>query len=96
MSIRFAPTPASSSSRLVTGDDQVVCCTRGAAWLLPRASGAVVALPPPMHDVHNRCSSQKKLNLFRADACQRQPPVDVLPRAIVGRLRPLAARRSRR
>src|SRR5690242_3118647 len=68
-SMRFAPTPASSSRRLVRGDDHVTCCTRGLAWLLPRASGATRALPPPMHEVQSRCSSQKKLNLFFGEAC---------------------------
>jgi hypothetical protein len=67
--IRLAPPPASSSRRFVAGDDQVTCCTRGDAWLLPRASGAVVALPPLSQDVQTRCSSQKMLNLLRGVAC---------------------------
>src|SRR5262245_24950259 len=74
----FAPHPASSSSRLVTGDDHVTCCTRGPAWLFPRASGAVVALPPPVHDVQSRCSSQKTLNLWRGEACHVRRPLTFL------------------
>ena len=73
--MRFAPHPASSSNRVVAGEDQVTCSTRGPARLLPRASGAVVALPPPVHDVHNRCSSQKKLNLLRGEACHVSRPL---------------------
>src|SRR5262245_60421563 len=68
-SIRLLPRPASSRSLFVAGEDHVTCCTRGGAWLLPRASGDVVALPPLWQDVQSRCSSQKKLNLFRGVAC---------------------------
>ena len=82
--MRFVPNPASSSSRLVVGDVHVTCWTRGCAWLLPRASGAVVALPPLVHDVHSVCSSQKKLNLLCGDACQvrRRLPFFQVPSSV--------------
>src|ERR1041385_2461893 len=57
VSMMLVPKPASSSTLLVNGELHVACCTVGIAWLLPRASGAVVALPPPMHDVHSHCWS---------------------------------------
>ena len=55
----YVPKPASSRTRLVTGDDQVACWTcDGWKRLRPLASGVVVAVPPPTLLEALHCSDQ--------------------------------------
>src|SRR6185436_5204823 len=70
------PHPASNSTRLVVGDENVICCVRdgGPISPWPSASGEVVGLgnpfcgPAPVHVRQMACSSQKMPNLARCAA----------------------------
>src|SRR5262245_56705984 len=69
--IMNVPTPASSRTRLVSGDDHVTCCTcAGVLLMRPNASGAVVGAEPFGQPKHLSCSSQYRLILLRLVACQ--------------------------
>ncbi len=90
----MVPSPASNSSRLVAGDDQVSCVTRsGLYWLSPPASGemragSVMPYVVPSHARQTTCSSQKPLNLFRGVICQvmRTSPFSHVRSVYSGRL----------
>src|SRR5688572_15150612 len=88
--LRYVPTPASSSTRLVAGDVQLACCTRwGKPIVVPAASGEVVDEPLPMQLTQTDVSSQKTPILLREVACHvsLRPSAFHVPSPVARRVR---------